>query len=134
MTTQTAVENTGGKCREVAMSRIAISVVRNGEGLSALMDDRFGRAEGFVVVDGESGEAIETIDNAAINASRGAGAAAANMMKSAGVDAVISGRFGPKAFDALRALGIETWVAPSGITAADALRMLDDHRLERMQS
>jgi predicted Fe-Mo cluster-binding NifX family protein len=116
------------------MGRIAISVVRNGEGLNASMDDRFGRAEGFVLVDRESGQLIETIDNASVNASRGAGAATANMLKSAGVGAVISGRFGPKAFDALRALGIETWIAPPGINAADALRMLNDGQLERMRS
>ncbi len=116
------------------MGRIAISVTRNGEGMQALMDDRFGRAEAFLVVDRESGKAIETIDNTSVNASHGAGTAAANTMKSGGVEAVISGRFGPKAFDALRALGIETWVAPSGITAGEALRMLDDAGLEQMQS
>ena len=116
------------------MGRIAISVTRDGEGMHAVMDGRFGRAEAFLVVERESGEVVETIDNASVGASHGAGTSAANMMKLAGVEAVISGRFGPKAFDALRALGIETWVAPSGITAGDALRMLDDAGLEQMQS
>ena len=116
------------------MSRIAISIVGTDEGLSALMDDRFGRAESFVVVDRESGEAVETIDNASVQASRGAGTATANMLRLAGVDAVISGRFGPKAFDALRALGIEAWIAPSGITAREALRMLAEDGLEAMGS
>ena len=114
------------------MGRIAISVTRQGEGMDALMDGRFGRAEAFLVVEREGGEVVETIDNASVGASHGAGTAAANTMKLAGVEAVISGRFGPKAFDALRALGIETWVAPSGITAGEALRMLDDGGLERM--
>ena len=116
------------------MGRIAISVTRDGEGMHAVMDGRFGRAEAFLVVERESGEVVETIDNASVGASHGAGTSAANTMKLAGVEAVISGRFGPKAFDALRALGIETWVAPSGITAGDALRMLDDAGLEQMQS
>ena len=116
------------------MGRIAISVTRQGEGMDALMDGRFGRAEAFLVVEREGGEVVETIDNASVGASHGAGTAAANTMKLAGVEAVISGRFGPKAFDVLRALGIETWVAPSGITAGEALRMLDDAGLERMQS
>ena len=116
------------------MGRIAISVTRDGEGMHAVMDGRFGRAEAFLVVEREGGEVVETIDNASVGASHGAGTAAANTMKSAGVEAVISGRFGPKAFDALRALGIETWVAPSGITAGEALRMLDDAGLEQMQS
>ena len=114
------------------MGRIAISVTHEGEGMDALMDARFGRAEAFLVVDRESGEVVETIDNASVGASHGAGTAAANTMKSEGIEAVISGRFGPKAFDALRALGIETWVAPPGITAGEALRLLDEGELEQM--
>ena len=114
------------------MDRIAISIVRNDKGLSDLMDDRFGRAEAFLVVDGITGEAIETIDNASVNASHGAGTGAANMLKSAGVGVVVSGRFGPKAFDALQALGIQAWVAPPGITAGEAVRLLQDGALEQM--
>ena len=79
-----------------------------------------------------AGEAVETVDNASVNASHGAGTAAANTMRSGGVEVVISGRFGPKAFDALRALGIETWVAPPGLTAGEALRMFDQGDLEKM--
>ena len=114
------------------MSKIAISVLRGGQGLRASMDDRFGRAEAFLVVERETGEAIETIDNASLEASHGAGPGAANILKSAGVDAVISGRFGPKAFDALRALGIEAWLAPPGLTAEEAVRLLQDGVLEQM--
>ena len=116
------------------MGRIAISVTRSGEGTHALMDGRFGRAEAFLVVERENGEVVETIDNTSVNASHGAGTAAASMIESAGVDSVISGRFGPKAFDTLRALGIETWIAPSGITAGEALQMLKDGGLERMEA
>jgi predicted Fe-Mo cluster-binding NifX family protein len=114
------------------MARIAISVTREAEGMEAPMDGRFGRAEAFLVVDRDTGELVEKIDNVSAGASHGAGTAAANTMKSEGVDAVISGRFGPKAFDALQALGIETWVAPAGITAGEALRMLDKGDLEQM--
>ena len=133
MIIQTAAAEAGGK-EEETMGRIAISVTHEGEGMDALMDGRFGRAEAFLVVERESGEVVETIGNESVGSSHGAGIAAANTMKSVGVDAVISGRFGPKAFDALRALGIETWVAPAGITAGEAFRMLDDAGLERMQS
>jgi predicted Fe-Mo cluster-binding NifX family protein len=131
MTIQTAAAEAGSK-NEEAMGRIAISVTRDREGMQAVMDGRFGRAEAFLVVERESGEVVETIDNESVSASHGAGTAAANTMKSAGVEAVISGRFGPKAFDALRALGIETWVAPPGITAGEAMRMLDNGGLEQM--
>ena len=114
------------------MDRIAISILRNEKGLNDLMDERFGRAEAFLVIDGETGEAIETIDNALVGAAHGAGTGTANMLKSAGVGTVISGRFGPKAFDALRALGIEAWLAPPGLTAGEAVRLLQDGVLEQM--
>ena len=107
------------------MSKIAISVLRGGQGLGASMDDRFGRAEAFLVVERETGEAIETIDNALVGAAHGAGTGTANMLKSAGVGTVISGRIGPKASDALRAHGIEAWIAPPRITAGEALRLLE---------
>jgi predicted Fe-Mo cluster-binding NifX family protein len=114
------------------MGRIAISIRNAGEGLSAPMDDRFGRADAFLVVERETGEAIDTINNASVAASHGAGTGAANAMRSAEVDVVISGRFGPKAFDALRALGIEAWIAPPGLTAGEALRRFQDGVLEPM--
>jgi predicted Fe-Mo cluster-binding NifX family protein len=68
------------------------------------------------------------------DASHGAGTAAANLLSSARVSAVVSGRFGPNALDVLRALGIEAWVAPPGINAGVALLMLEGGRLERMES
>ena len=107
------------------MDRIAISIVSNEKGLNDLMDERFGRAEAFLVIDGETGEAVETIDNALVAAAHGAGTGTASMLKSAGVGTVISGRFGPKASDALRAHGIEAWIAPPRITAGEALRRLE---------
>jgi predicted Fe-Mo cluster-binding NifX family protein len=113
------------------MDRIAISIVRNGEGLNELMDERFGRAEAFLVVDAATGEAVETIDNALVGVPHGAGTGTANMLKSAGVRTVISGRFGPKASDALHAHGIEAWIAPPRITAGEALHLLESGGLLR---
>jgi predicted Fe-Mo cluster-binding NifX family protein len=111
------------------MDRIAISIVRDDKGLNDRMDDRFGRAEAFLVVDAATREAVETIDNALVGVPHGAGTGAASMLKSAGVSTVISGRFGPKACDALRAHGIEAWIAPPSITAKEALSLLDQGRL-----
>ena len=114
------------------MNRIAITIVPNDKGLGDLMDNRFGRAEAFLVIDGATGEAVETIDNASAGASHGAGTGAANLLKSAGVGAVVSGRFGPKALDALQGLGIEAWVAPPTITAREALRLFENGDLKQM--
>jgi predicted Fe-Mo cluster-binding NifX family protein len=99
----------------------------------ALLDGRFGRAFAFLIADSDSGEVVETIENRAAGAAHGAGTAAASLIKSAGAEAVISGRFGPKAFEALQALRIETWIAPFGINAAKALEMFREGKLEKMQ-
>jgi predicted Fe-Mo cluster-binding NifX family protein len=115
------------------LSKVAISVLGEGEGLLAFLDGRFGRAFAFLIVDSESNEVIATIENRAANAAQGAGTAAANLIKSAGADAVISGRFGPKAFEALKALHIEPWIAPFGINAGEALKLFREGRLEKMQ-
>ncbi len=116
------------------MSRFAISVACGSRDLEAAMDHHFGRAGAFLVVETNTGQPIETIDNASVDVSHGAGPGAARMLKAAGVGAVISGRFGPKALDALQALGIEAWIAPMGITAGEAVRLLEDGGLERMES
>jgi predicted Fe-Mo cluster-binding NifX family protein len=133
MTTAMAAEGMGSESEE-AMDRVAISILRDFEGLCASMDERFGRAKAFLVVDKETGKTIETIENTSGDASHGAGTAAANLLRSAGVSAVVSGRFGPNALDALRAVGIEAWVAPRGVNAGLALLMLEGGRLERMES
>lgn len=116
------------------MDRVAISVLRDFLGLCASMDHRFGRAEAFLVVDGRTGKTIDTIENAPADPSRGACAAAAGLLDSAGVQAVISGSFGPNALEVLRERGIQAWLAPSGINAGQALLMLVGGRLERLDS
>lgn len=115
------------------MSNIAITVAAGGEGLAAPMDERFGRAPRFLVVDSESKQVQKTIPNPAVQAAHGAGTGAAAMMKDNEIAAVISGRFGPKAFQTLQALGIETWMAPAGLTAGQALQEYGDGRLQRME-
>ena len=116
------------------MDRVAISVLRDYEGLCASMDGRFGRAKAFLVVDKKTGKTLEMIENASADVSHGAGTAAANLLSSSSVSAVVSGRFGPNALAVLRALGIEAWVAPSGVNAGLALLMLEGGLLERMDS
>lgn len=116
------------------MDRVAISVLRDYEGLCASMDERFGRAKAFLVVDGKTGETIDTIENAPADTSHGAGTAAADLLSSARVEAVVSGRFGPNALEVLRDRGIQAWVAPRGINAGLALLMLIGRRLVRLES
>ncbi len=111
--------------------RIAISVAGPG-GLAAHLDPRFGRAQAFLMVDLDSREIFREFENDAVNAAHGAGTGAAAIMSENTVDVVISGSFGPKAYQALEALSIEMWIAPAGITATKALDRLAAGTLEKM--
>ena len=112
--------------------RVVVTVKRTG-GLDAEIDPRFGRAFAFLVVDVESGAVVSEIVNDAANAAHGAGTGAAAIMSDHGVTAVISGRFGPKACQALEALNIEMWTAPEGISATEALALLAKGGLPKME-
>ena len=87
------------------MSKIAIT--SEGPGLDDFVDPRFGRAAGFVIVDLENMN-TSYIDNGQTQVmSQGAGIQAAQLVAGAGVDCVLSGFVGPKAFQALSAVKIK---------------------------
>ncbi len=90
--------------------KIAISTTKD-EG--ATLDPRFGRAAAFAVVNSETGELI-FLDNPAAHEGGGAGVQAAEFLTRQGVDAVVSGAFGPNAYDVLEAAGVAMYVAESG--------------------
>jgi predicted Fe-Mo cluster-binding NifX family protein len=113
-------------------SRVAVTVKDTG-GTGAEVDPRFGRAHAFLIVERDSGAVVKEIVNDAANAAHGAGTGAAAIMSENGVDAVISGRFGPKACQALGALHVEMWMAPEGVSASRALALLADGELEKME-
>jgi predicted Fe-Mo cluster-binding NifX family protein len=90
-----------------------------------LLDPRFGRAPVFLIVGPDGREIVAELDNESADLAQGAGTGAAATMSSHGVGTVISGRFGPKAEQALRQLGIEMRAAPADLSAEQALEMLD---------
>ncbi len=86
------------------MKRIAVS--SEGPNLDSEVDPRFGRAAGFVIIDPDSME-FEYVDNGSSQAmAQGAGIQAAELMTRHGVGVVLTGYVGPKAFQALSAVGI----------------------------
>jgi predicted Fe-Mo cluster-binding NifX family protein len=102
--------------------KLAIST--SGNSLKSPFDARFGRAAAFSIVDTETGD-WEAFDNPASSASGGAGVQASQFVAKQGVQAVVSGAFGPNAFDTLAAAEIEMYLAPSNQahTAAEILEM-----------
>lgn len=106
------------------MSKRVAMTVESKNGLQSLLDPRFGRARAFLIIDQESRDIIAELDNESADLAHGAGTGSAATMSAHDVSVVISGRFGPKADQALSQLGIEMRVAPSDITADQVLDML----------
>ena len=91
--------------------KLAISA--DGPQLEAQLDARYGRCAYFIFVDTET-HAWEASPNPAIDARGGAGTQAAQFIANQGAQAVISGHFGPNAFEALDAASIKMYAAAAG--------------------
>ena len=98
-----------------------IVVTSSGPDMDSAVDPRFGRAAYFLIVDSDTGELIESIDNSAgRDAAQGAGISAAGMVAEKGVQAVLTGRVGPKAMDVIERANIQVVSDISG-TVRDAV-------------
>jgi predicted Fe-Mo cluster-binding NifX family protein len=113
--------------------KIAISIA--GNKLESTFDPRFGRAAAFCLVDSHSGQ-WSSHENPALAASGGAGVQAAQFVAKLGAQAVISGAYGPKAFDALSPAGIDMYLAPTNepLSAADVLALFKAGKLSRAEA
>jgi predicted Fe-Mo cluster-binding NifX family protein len=103
--------------------RIAVSVAAPEP--MATFEPRFGRAPAFVIVDTNTGEQ-QAVANAAAQLGGGAGIRAAELLARQGVEAVISGAFGPKAYHVLRTSGLRLFQADSGTVDELIARLLND--------
>jgi predicted Fe-Mo cluster-binding NifX family protein len=113
--------------------KLAISISDNT--LDSPFDPRFGRAAAFCIVDTETNE-WEAFENPALSASGGAGVQASQFVAKQGAQAVVSGAFGPNAFDTLAAAGIEMYLAPGNEahTAAEVFEMYKAGQLTRAEA
>ena len=103
------------------MPQTRIAVTSEGPQLTDMVDPRFGRAAGFVVVDLAT-NAASYIDNGGSQAlAQGAGIQAAENVARAGAGVVLSGFVGPKAFQALSAAGIQVVQNVENMTVGQAV-------------
>jgi predicted Fe-Mo cluster-binding NifX family protein len=98
--------------------------------LDAPVDPRFGRAAFFVAADPAT-MAWQAHPNAAADASGGAGTQAAQFVTGLKAEAVVSGAFGPNAFQALEAAGIAMYLCGKAATARQAIEDYQAGGLER---
>ncbi len=91
--------------------RIAVPV--SAPSKEALMDDKFGRAQWFLIYDSDSGQ-YEVVENPGFEASSGAGPAAVQTLRNHSVDVLLASNIGPKARDLLAMAGIRAYEDYSG--------------------
>lgn len=87
---------------------IKIAVSATGNKMDSQMDQRFGRAASFLIVETKNLD-YEAIDNSAAAASGGAGISAAQLVADKGAEAVVTGNVGPNAMNVLKAANIEIY-------------------------
>jgi len=96
--------------------------------LDSAIDPRFGRADHFVIVD------VDTLEwsaspNPGVNALGGAGTLAAQFVAEQDVQVVISGDFGPNAYTALNAAGVDIYLFGHVRTVREAIEHFKDGKL-----
>ncbi|THB70216.1 MAG: dinitrogenase iron-molybdenum cofactor biosynthesis protein [Gammaproteobacteria bacterium] len=97
-----------------------IAVTADSGDLDSRVNPRFGRAPMFILFDTEK-DNFNVVDNAVnLNAAQGAGVQAAKTVINSGADVLISGRFGPKAFNLLEGSSVEMFVSDE-ITVKEAI-------------
>jgi predicted Fe-Mo cluster-binding NifX family protein len=108
---------------------VKIAVSSSGKTLDGEVDVRFGRAPYFLIIDGDQ---VEVVENPNLSAGGGVGVQTSQMLADKGVDAVIAGNFGPKAFEVLAAADIKAYAA-AGKKVSEAVELLKADKLEPMQ-
>ena len=115
----TPKDRTTKRKKETTMAKIAIT--SEGPHLDDMLDSRFGRAGGFIIVDPQTLE-FEYVDNGASQAmAQGAGIQAAENIANSGASAVLTGYVGPKAFTALDAAGVRIGQNMENLTVRQAI-------------
>ena len=106
-----------------------IAVASKGEGLKARIDDRFGRAEYFVIVDLKNMEAT-TIENTAKDEASGAGGKAVRLLANEGVEVLVAPELGPKAVTAIKAFEMKAYKKSDFEIVEEAVKGYQDGKLE----
>jgi predicted Fe-Mo cluster-binding NifX family protein len=105
----------------LTMNTDIIAITSEGPALTDMVDPRFGRAGGFVVVDLANGQSSYVDNGGSQTLSHGAGIQAAENVARAGARVVLSGFVGPKAFAALVAAGIQVVQNVENMTVGQAV-------------
>jgi len=101
--------------------------------IDSKVDPRFGRGAFLIVVDPDTLE-WQAHPNSGISAMGGAGTLVAQFAANQKAEAVISGDFGPNAYNALQAAGIAMYLFGASITINEAIEHFKAEKLERVDA
>jgi predicted Fe-Mo cluster-binding NifX family protein len=95
------------------------------------LDARFGRGAYLIVVDPDTLE-WQAHPNPGVGAPGGAGTLAAQYVANQHASSIISGDFGPNAYDALQAAGVAMYLFGASITVREAIESFKAGQLEHV--
>jgi len=110
--------------------RIAVSAA--GQTCDSQLHPQFGRCPWLLFVDTDT-RACEPVANICAELEVGAGIGVSQVVADHGVDAVLSGDVGPKAYEVLTGAGITIYRCPPGITVDQAIDRLQAGALQPLQ-
>jgi predicted Fe-Mo cluster-binding NifX family protein len=118
------LQTEGGKSMKIAIT--------SADGtLEGKVDERFGRARRIILYDMETKEHSVVDNGMNLNAAQGAGIQAAQNVVRSGAKAIISGHFGPKAFQVVQMAGLEVYSAVD-MTVMEAIKGLEEGKLTKL--
>jgi predicted Fe-Mo cluster-binding NifX family protein len=106
-----------------------LAISSQGPTLESMVDPRFGRAPYFIIYDTETDDFKAVNNSENVNAMQGAGVQASQAVVSHKPDIVISGNFGPKAFQVLNSSGAKTALWSEG-KVSEAIELARTNQLE----
>jgi predicted Fe-Mo cluster-binding NifX family protein len=108
-----------------------IIVSSKGKCLTDEIDQRFGRCAYLIVYETDSGE-FEGLENSSVALSGGAGIQTAQTVISKGATAVISGSFGPNAYNTLKAVNVEMY-SDTGGKVIEVINRFKEGKLQKIE-
>jgi predicted Fe-Mo cluster-binding NifX family protein len=110
-----------------------IALTASSQDIDSEIDPRFGRSAYLLVVDPDTLE-LTIHSNPGATATGGAGIVAAQSIDHLGVEAVVSGDFGPNAYNALHAAGISMYLYGDCLTIHQAIEHFKSGQLKQIES
>jgi len=109
-----------------------ICITSTGSTLNSSVDPRFGRC-GYFLIMNEKGKLLKALPNEGVQAMRGAGITAAQIVANEGIKVVITGNIGPNAYMVLEQSGIKIFPGAFNMTVEEAFEMYKQGKFKEME-